>query len=269
MNTFVIIPWVLAAVLLGAFFATGTLGWPGEFAGAGAMFCEAFSASWIKQPANTWSNLGFVAAGLWMAAHTSAGLRLSAPAGNLFIQSRSMPIVFAAVVIFIGPGSMALHGSGHAWGHTADVLAMLVFITFPIAWSATRLFAGGERLFWRIYLPLTIALAVPHIFGILPFSGIILYAALVPVALGLELALHLRRPTCTRRLGFMLVAVGCFALALVFWGLSLTGAPLCDPDSLLQGHAMWHLLCAAATVFIFLAYVKERPGPFDERSTAQ
>lgn len=255
---FNVIPWALAAVLLGAFFVAGAFGWPGEFVGAGGMFCEAFGASWVRQPANTWSNLGFVAAGLWMANHAAAGFRTKMPAGNLFMQSRSMPFVYAALVIFIGPGSMTLHASGHAWGHTADVLAMLIYIMFPIAWSATRLAGGGERLFWWIYLPSTLALAVPHAFGILPFSGIVLYAVLIPTALALEAALHLRRRICARRLSFMLGAAGCFALALLIWGLSLTGAPFCDPTSLLQGHAFWHLLCAAATVCIFLAYAKER-----------
>ena len=258
MQTIHVIPWAFATVLLGAFFVFAALGWPGEFVGAGSMFCEALSASWIKQPANTWSNLGFVVAGLWMASYASAGLQGKLSAGNLFTRSRSMPVAYAALVIFIGPGSMALHGSGHAWGHTVDVLAMLIYIMFPIAWSATRLFGGAERLFWRIYLPLTVALAVPHAFGILPLSGIALYAVLIPTALALEASLHLRRPICNRRLGFMLGAAGCFAIALLFWGLSLSDAPLCDPASLVQGHAVWHLLCAAATVLVFLAYAKER-----------
>ena len=262
MYTIHVIAWAFATVLLGAFFVFSAFGWPGEFVGAGGMFCEALSASWIKQPANTWSNLGFVAAGLWMASQASAGLRVEMSAGNLFTRSRSMPIAYAALVISIGPGSMALHGSGHAWGHTVDVLAMLIYIMFPIAWSATRLFGGDQRLFWRIYLPLTVALAVPHTFGILPFSGIALYAVLIPTALALEAALHLRRPVCTRRRRFMLGAAGCFAIALLFWGLSLSDAPLCDPASLLQGHAAWHLLCAAATVFVFLAYAKERHQEF-------
>jgi hypothetical protein len=32
----------------------------------------------------------------------------------------------------------------------------------------------------------------------------------------------------------------------VCWWLGRTGSPFCDPDSLLQGHAAWHLLSAAA-----------------------
>jgi hypothetical protein len=34
------------------------------------------------------------------------------------------------------------------------------------------------------------------------------------------------------------------ALAVVANVLSRTGAPLCRPDSLLQGHAVWHVLTA-------------------------
>jgi hypothetical protein len=56
----------------------------------------------------------------------------------------------------------------------------------------------------------------------------------------------------------MLGAAACFVLAIVIWRLSHTGAPLCEPTSLVQGHAIWHLLCAGATVFIFLAYTNEK-----------
>ena len=39
-------------------------------------------------------------------------------------------------------------------------------------------------------------------------------------------------------------AVVALALAAVVNVLSRTGAPLCRPDSLLQGHAVWHVLTA-------------------------
>lgn len=258
MYTLRFIPWALAVLLLGAFFAVGATGWPGEFVGAGGMFCEAFRDAWVKQPANTWSNLGFVAAGLWMTTHTAAGFGSPPSACNPFTRSRGMPVVYAALVVFLGPGSMAMHGSGHAWGGTVDVLAMLVYITFPFAWAVTRFVRSGERTFWSIYLPLTAALAIPHTFGVLPISGITVYTVLIPTLLALEVALHLRRPAGARRPGFMVGAAACFVLALVIWLLSHTGAPLCDPTSLVQGHAIWHLLCAAATVCLFLAYANER-----------
>jgi hypothetical protein len=39
---------------------------------------------------------------------------------------------------------------------------------------------------------------------------------------------------------------------------SRTGGFLCDPDSLLQGHAVWHLLCAGTTGSIYLYHRSER-----------
>jgi hypothetical protein len=41
-------------------------------------------------------------------------------------------------------------------------------------------------------------------------------------------------------------AVAAAAAGAVCWWLGRTASPLCDPDSLLQGHAAWHLLAAAA-----------------------
>jgi hypothetical protein len=42
--------------------------------------------------------------------------------------------------------------------------------------------------------------------------------------------------------------------------LSRTGAPLCRPDSLLQGHAVWHVLTAAGAA-LWLARWQPRPDP--------
>ena len=253
-----IIPWTFATVLLVSFLAAGAFGWPGQFVGAGALFCETFSDGWIKQPANTWSNLGFVAAGLWMVSHASIGRRKNWFADNTFTRSNSLPILYALLVIFIGPGSMALHGTGHAWGHTVDVLAMFTFIMFPIAWAATQLMRGEERTFWTIYLSLTIPLTIAHVFGVLPFSGIVLYAVLIPTTIALEVARYFTRPMGMKSLVLTLCAIGCFALAFLAWRLSLTGSLLCNPESLMQGHALWHLLCAGTTVCLFLAYMSEK-----------
>jgi hypothetical protein len=43
-----------------------------------------------------------------------------------------------------------------------------------------------------------------------------------------------------------LTALGASAAGAVCWWAGRTASPWCDPDSLLQGHAAWHLLGAAA-----------------------
>ena len=76
---------VTAVVSLGLVVAAARWGWMGEDVGRGASFCEAPRAGWIRQPANTWSNLAFVVAGLavaWYAAdRTRLGLTLGAHPG--------------------------------------------------------------------------------------------------------------------------------------------------------------------------------------------
>jgi hypothetical protein len=46
-------------------------------------------------------------------------------------------------------------------------------------------------------------------------------------------------------------AVAMFGVGLLVWFFSRTGGALCDPNSLLQGHALWHLLAAAAVTSLF------------------
>src|SRR5882762_7021555 len=61
---------------LSLFFTALINGWFGEAkwgSGAGE-FCEAFRPGLIKQPANTWSNLGFIFCGLTMAWQLSRGV---------------------------------------------------------------------------------------------------------------------------------------------------------------------------------------------------
>jgi hypothetical protein len=51
------------------------------------------------------------------------------------------------------------------------------------------------------------------------------------------------RLTPSRRVAYR-VALAATAAGAACWWLGRTGGPLCDPDSLLQGHAAWHLLTA-------------------------
>ena len=233
------------------------VGWPGTFSAAGAGFCEAFREGALKQPANTWSNLGFVVAGLWITRRVGLDLANPDPPRNLIGRSTGLSILYATLVVILGPGSMAMHGSGTAWGGTTDVLFMLVYIAFPVAYAAVRLVGGGARAFVWLYAVPVAVLGIPLVTGTLPFAGSTLYAWLIPAFAGLELWLGFRSSGGSRDLRWLGLAGGVFLTGLVIWRLSHTGAPLCYPESLLQGHAVWHLLCAVSTAAIFVYYQSE------------
>lgn len=51
-----------------------------------------------------------------------------------------------------------------------------------------------------------------------------------------------------------------FGVGLAVYLFSRTGGPLCDPDSLLQGHAAWHVLSAAAAGWFGVRVVAREPS---------
>ncbi|HXP13875.1 MAG TPA: hypothetical protein VN907_01030 [Actinomycetes bacterium] len=76
-----------------------------------------------------------------------------------------------------------------------------------------------------------------------------------------ELARHLRAPGAgwTRRRAAYRAALAATAAGAACWWLGRTASPWCDPDSLLQAHAAWHLLGAAALA-CWAAATLDRPA---------
>ncbi|MBE0690202.1 MAG: hypothetical protein IH587_08800, partial [Anaerolineae bacterium] len=72
-------------------------------------FCEGFETGWIKQPISVWSNLAFVAAGLLIA--LIAGTRPTPAANPMANPASFIPLLYALIVIFMGPASMFFHAS--------------------------------------------------------------------------------------------------------------------------------------------------------------
>jgi hypothetical protein len=52
--------------------------------------------------------------------------------------------------------------------------------------------------------------------------------------------------------------LGIFAVAFAIWNVSRTGGAWCSPESLLQGHALWHLLSAVSVGCFYLYFRAER-----------
>ncbi len=101
-------PLFTAILSLTLFMLAVVRGWMGAPQGVGSDFCEV-SDGLIKQPANTWSNLGFVTAGLVMAWLMWKGA--FAENKNAFTQTSFTPIFFPSLVILLGPCSMAMHAT--------------------------------------------------------------------------------------------------------------------------------------------------------------
>jgi hypothetical protein len=76
-----------------------------------------------------------------------------------------------------------------------------------------------------------------------------------------KLAKHNKR---ARRI--LLSNIASFFGAAMIWKSSESGGPLCYPDSLWQGHSLWHFQSAMAITIQFFYYVAEDYSLFQEKN---
>lgn len=232
-------------------------GWLGPDVGRGANFCERAYDGPVAQPANTLSNLGFVVAGLLVAAH--AQKRHEAPEHARHVLSTTVATVYACVVVLLGPASAAMHATQSAWGGHLDMLSMYLVAGFVAAWAWVRWTRRGTKAFVTAYVACVAACELvglwPEPIPVVHYSGNLAFGVLLLAAVVLETALW-RRGETSRVFHHGVVALGAMLVAFAVWLVSNAG--WCDPDSLLQGHAAWHLLCAVAAYWLYRLYASER-----------
>ena len=240
----------MAAVATGLLVVAVATGWLGPDVGRGDDFCEAVRDSWVKQPANTFSNLGFVVAGLAVAWH----------AGRVGLGG--LAAAYACVVVVLGPASAAMHATQSAAGGQLDLLSMYLVASFAAGYALMRL-VGQGRLFLAQVFGLFVAGCElvglwPHEVPVVRYAGNLAFAALLLTAVVVEVVLWRRAPvrggprTDLRWGGAALATI---LVAFAIW--NLTKAAWCDPHSLLQGHAAWHLLDAVAAYLLFRLWASE------------
>ena len=91
-----------------------------------ACFCEAVRDGLIRQPSNTWSNLGFCLAGVWMAVEWG---RQRDVGGLRSVEAA----LFALAVFLVGVTSGLYHASLTFFGQTLDVQAMYLVVLLAFA----------------------------------------------------------------------------------------------------------------------------------------
>lgn len=253
-----IITALTALISLNLCFMALAWGWFGLYANAGSGFCEAMRDGWIKQPANTWSNLGFVAAGLSMAWSLARGTFQENR--NALTQSSVIATCFCCLAVLMGPGSMAMHASGTRLGGFIDVLAMYLIASFLVAYSARRAFGFTTMTFLLLFgVALTICIWADRQHGFRIFvlgPGNIAFAVCLTLTAFLEVFNVFVKRQFTN-IAWGLASLGAILVAFFIWNMSRTGCAWCSPNSLIQGHAAWHLLDALSLYCLFRYYVSQ------------
>jgi hypothetical protein len=295
------------------FVALGTNGWgPAadneQAIGEVSRWCERVSGGLLREPVNTLGNLGFVLAGLTMLVILAADVRRPAPQVNRFIGHSHIALLYASAAVFLGPGSMVMHGTHTRFGAWIDNVSMVAYILIPWLFNVATLAKWRDRTMFRSYVMLLVAYAAGYWFvgpdlGI----GLDLFAASIGMWVTSEVLYRFWSPAAGWWSGLVGVAVALvfgvtpativsdlanywwvvtfwlpgllargpapgrrrytpwywagFASFMVAYAIWLTGTaehPACSPDSLLQPHAIWHLLSALATFCFFMFLRTER-----------
>lgn len=187
--------------------------------------CEANLAGWIAAPANTWSNLAYLAVGAWLIARSP-----KAPGRTL-----------GWISVAVGLCSFAFHASYTAQGQLLDYAGMFLLTGWLLARIAVRAhWTTREGRSWGIVMGASLAAyAVLWTFH-LPVQTIMILHVVVVVSLETQLVVENRVP--------LTAALVLIAAAYICWHMDHSDAYCRPEDHLFQWHAAWHVLTAAAFV---------------------
>ena len=125
--------------------------------GEASRWCERVSGGIFREPVNTLSNLGFMFVGLyifWIISNEHHDSK------NLFKGITPISILYASVVIYLGPGSMLMHGTNTEWGAWADNLSMIMYIILPWLFNIYAMSKWSINQFLNTYISIVVIYSI-------------------------------------------------------------------------------------------------------------
>ena len=154
---------VLSGLFVITFFVLSALGYIQSIESQGIIgdasrWCERVSGGLFREPVNTLSNLGFMVVGIYIFSTITTDKETSV--NNYFVGLTGISILYASAAIFLGPGSMLMHGTNSGWGGWADNLSMIMYILIPWLYNIFRMSNWTVRRFLEIYFSIVVTYAV-------------------------------------------------------------------------------------------------------------
>lgn len=210
-----------------------------RFAPATLEFCESLLNGWVRQPANTWSNVGFLIVGV-------------------LIWQRTLAIkpwlrIFAVGSILIGFTSGFFHLSMTFAAQFFDVSSMFLTAGMLVVLNTVRLKWIKPTQIYKVLISMQIfAMLMMLIFqggvGEIVFAAQIFFLVLSEIYL-----ISKERPTL-QSYRWWVAAAASYGVATIVWILDIKKM-WCNPENhIFNGHATWHLLNAVVVWCMFKFY---------------
>ena len=256
------------AVILAVAAAEGTGPWEGWDEGRALRRPGYAERVWPDRPirtrANTFSNLAYVTVGLYACGLALADRRRArlagpdAPPVNIVVATPALSVLFGLSCLWLGFSSGLFHASLTRAGQRLDVAAMYPPLLSLLAIAAARALPprigrcfGAVVPTWGVLAAVIVVAEIALWRWKWSMSATTVLSTLIAAMAGVTVAEHLRWP-------------GRFRSAWLGWGACLLAAGIAcrqsdvagsfpvGPESWLQGHALWHLLTAAALATLYL-----------------
>jgi hypothetical protein len=246
-------------------------------------FCERFQVGGVKQPWATWSDLSFIAAGLWLlwlfqfygrpGTTTSGATTISMTADNPMITLGALPVAYGLIVIFMGPPSQWYHASLKAWAAWFDTMSVVAWLTFNAVYVIYMLIGplwGNGRGKVRTAVVLGVWAGVLVLFGAIAGASdsarLYLYFASggawgIAEVVYIFVAAFAKGVAYRRTWWLFLLNFGLLAVTMGIWVLfndSILDPTTCRSREGFPGHALFHTLASFATVLTFFSFASER-----------
>jgi hypothetical protein len=212
--------------------------WAEVFGAPNIKWCEATSCAWISEPINAWSNLAYVLA-----------------AAPVFWQCRRSPHLelqaLAPLLVVTGACSFFYHASNNYATQLIDFLGMFLLVFWFLVINFRRngwIQPGAQRM---VHTLLVVAhLGVMHAMHLQRMRFQLLILGAIVVVVMTEVRAQARGAPAERvgwyqlgvALTLLITAQCCSIIDLTRWA--------CDPaHPFLHGHAVWHVLSAAALYY--------------------
>jgi len=214
--------------------------------------CELIGDGFLGQPVNALTSGAYVLFGIWL-----VGRALRSRSNEL-----TMEVVYGLTLASVGIGSIAFHGPappGARFLHDVTIAAVLAII------AARNLVAlSGPNRRRVLALGALIIAAVGSVMTFAPDAGNVLTGVVGAIAVVSEAILYRtgRHRFSSRVARILSTMVLLLVAAAMINLLGRTGGPMCDPESIFQGHGLWHILTAAAfMLYGYAAFPKQVGDP--------
>jgi hypothetical protein len=257
---FVVITVILAIIFYSVWDVNMWEGWTLGSNGTNTIFCEQnHLTEFIRQRANTWSNLAYLFYGL-ICAKLALHDKASKPQANFITRNPTISWVFAFTFVYLSFGSFFFHASITRIGQQFDMGGTYALVAFPVLVNLSRIYRHYKAISDTRLAQITIFAAIV-VFGLLfglkwHINSSAALPALIAGVLVSTLWYHgTSKAPC--QIWFGALAMLSMTTAFFIWWQDVT-KNWCDPESLIQGHAFWHVLTGLGGFFVYLMLRSEK-----------